>query len=57
LQSVFQALVRGLPPVPVHGVFALADAGLAHQVMEARDFFGRLLLYCGAGPVPGVGRF
>lgn len=56
LQSVFQALARGLPPVPVHGVFALADAGLAHQVMEARDFFGRLLLYCGAGPVPGVGR-
>ena len=56
LQSVFQALVNGLPSVPVHGVFELADAGLAHQVMEGRDFLGRLLLYCGAGSELGAGR-
>jgi hypothetical protein len=56
LQSVFQALVNGLPSVPVHGVFELADAGLAHQEMEGRDFLGRLLLYCGAGSELGAGR-
>jgi NADPH:quinone reductase-like Zn-dependent oxidoreductase len=49
LKSVFQELANGMPPVPIHQAFALADAAKAHRVMESRDFLGRLLLYCGAG--------
>lgn len=52
LQSVFRELEKGIQPPPIHQVFALAKAGDAHRAMEARDFFGRLLLYCGPGAIP-----
>lgn len=52
LETVFAQLGKGLAPPPVHATFALGDAQAAHRLMESREFFGRLLLYCGAGLLP-----
>ena len=49
LGAVFEARCAGLPAPPIHQEFALQDAAAAHRLMQQRDFFGRLLLRCGAG--------
>ena len=44
LRQIVEMAGRGVVKSVIHGIFPLEEARKAHEVMESRDFFGKLVL-------------
>ncbi len=44
VKRVLQLMAEGHFKPVIHKIFSLSEAGLAHKLMESRNFFGRMLL-------------